>query len=66
MQPHPEIHRILARQRERELIAAADRYARCRRAIRRRPGLAARLAVRLRFRRAAPAALLEQSAPDAS
>jgi hypothetical protein len=64
MQPNPEIHRILAREREREFIAAADRY-RARRAAGPHPrrGLAARFA-RLGFRRERPRGA--HVAPDAS
>jgi hypothetical protein len=66
MYRHPEFSRSLARQRERELIAAADRY----RATRREGGhgrfatLLSRLTVRSGARRPAPRS--EQPATEAS
>ncbi len=50
MQPHPEISRLLARQKERELIAAVERR-RLRAGAPKAASLASRIAVRLRFRR---------------
>jgi hypothetical protein len=50
MQPNPEIHRILARERERDFLAAAERYRARRAGARPRAGLRARFA-RLAFRR---------------
>lgn len=66
MYRHPEFSRSMARQRERELIAAADRY----RATRRDRGagrfaaLLSRLTVRSEARRSAPCS--EQPATEAS
>ena len=50
MQPNPEIHRLLARERERDFLAAAERYRARKAAVRPRAGLRARFA-RLGFRR---------------
>jgi hypothetical protein len=66
MYRHPEFSRSLARQKERELIAAADRY----RAVRRerRPGRVARLLLRLAVlgSEARPAAPCTEQASEAS
>jgi hypothetical protein len=65
MQPNPEIHRLLARERERDFLAAAERRRARKAAVRPRVGLRARF-MRLGFRRKGEQPSSPRVATDAS